>query len=68
MRCVKVLCVLVLAAGLTAAVSGCASTAKKAGRAAATTTVQGAKTGAKVTATGAKAVGGATAGAVTRNR
>lgn len=50
------------------AAAGCKSPMKTAGKAAATTTVKGAKTGAKATVSGAQTVGGAAAGAVTRDR
>lgn len=48
-----------LAVVMIAALCGCATAAKKAGRAAATTTVQGATTGTRATVRGVQAVGGA---------
>lgn len=50
---------LTLAAVMIATLCGCATTAKTAGRAAATTAVQGATTGARVKARTAQAAGGA---------
>ena len=67
-RLARTLLTLALTVAFASALVGCASTAKKAGKAAATTTVQGAKTGAKATARGAQAVGGAAVGAVTPDR
>ena len=60
---------LALAVVMIAALCGCQTAAKKAGRAAATTTVRGATTGAKATVRGAQAAGGAAVEAVRpRNR
>ena len=59
---------LALVFALPFALTGCKSPVKTAGKAAATTTVKGAKTGAKATVQGAQTVGGAAASAVTRDR
>lgn len=63
-----VFCAAAVTAGFCLTTTGCASTAKKAGEAAATSSVQGAKTGAKATAKGVQGVGSTAADAVIPNR